>query len=51
MFKKISVRNDKENNLNRAYSGFEGEIGRVHATSVPSWPERNESPEGAPNVL
>ena len=27
------------------------EIGRVHATSVPSWPERNESPEGAPNVL
>ena len=42
MFKKITVRNDKEKNLNRAYSGFEGEIGRSHATSSPSWPKRNE---------
>ena len=51
MFKKMTARNDKEKNLNRAYSGFEGEIGLTHSTSSPSWPQRNEPHEGAPNVL
>ena len=51
MFKKMTARNDKGKNLNRAYSGFEGEIGLTHSTSSPSWPQRNEPHEGAPNVL
>ena len=51
MFKKMTARNDKGKNLNRAYSGFEGEIGRLHATSSPAWPKRNEPHEDAPNIL
>lgn len=33
------------------YAGFEGEVGRVFATSTPSWPEPPTAPEGAPNVI
>ncbi len=51
MFNKITAKNNKKSNSNTAYSGFEGEVGRVHATSSPSWPKRNEPFEGAPNVL
>ena len=35
----------------RAYEGFEGEIGRVYATSEPWWPDRPTAPAGAPNVI
>ena len=31
--------------------GFDGAIGRVHATSVPSWSQRTEPHESAPNIL
>jgi arylsulfatase A-like enzyme len=34
-----------------AYPGFEGRVGRVFATSEPSWPKRRTAPLGAPNVV
>jgi arylsulfatase A-like enzyme len=34
-----------------AYPGFEGRVGRVFATSEPSWPRRRTAPQGAPNVV
>jgi arylsulfatase A-like enzyme len=34
-----------------AYVGFEGRVGRVFATSDPSWPKRRTAPVGAPNVV
>ncbi|MGW4378823.1 arylsulfatase [Kitasatospora sp. NPDC004531] len=33
------------------YRGFPGRIGRTFADSVPSWPERQRPPEGAPNIV
>ena len=33
------------------YPGFEGEVGRVFATSEPWWPPRPTAPEGAPNIV
>lgn len=34
-----------------AYAGFGGEVGRVFATSTPSWPEPPTRGERAPNVI
>lgn len=34
-----------------AYRDFDGTVGRVFATSEPSWPERPTAPEGSPNVV
>ena len=34
-----------------AYSGFEGEVGRIFSTSKPHWPRPPTAPEGAPNVI
>jgi arylsulfatase len=34
-----------------AYGGFEGEVGRVFATSQPWWPPRPTAPAGAPNIV
>ena len=38
-------------NDSRAYSGFQGKIGRTFATSEPWWPARPKPPQGAPNVV
>jgi arylsulfatase len=35
----------------RAYAGFEGEVGRTHATSTPWWPDQPVPPAGSPNVI
>ena len=34
-----------------AYAGFEGEVGRTHATSTPWWPDQPVPPEGSLNVI
>ncbi|MCD9623299.1 arylsulfatase [Rhabdothermincola salaria] len=34
-----------------AYEGFEGQVGRVFATSEPWWPPRPTPPPGAPNIV
>ena len=34
-----------------AYAGFEGEVGRTHATSTPWWPDQPVPPAGSPNVI
>ncbi|MBO60102.1 MAG: arylsulfatase [Acidimicrobiaceae bacterium] len=53
MSKKIFNRRNKLNakKSSAAYLGFDGTIGRVHATSVPSWSQRTEPHESAPNIL
>lgn len=33
------------------YAGFEGEVGRVFATSTPHWPEPPRPPRRAPNIV
>ena len=35
----------------QAYEGFEGTVGRIFATSEPSWPVPPVAPAGAPNVI
>jgi arylsulfatase A-like enzyme len=34
-----------------AYAGFDGEVGRIFATSEPWWPPRPTAPTGAPNIV
>lgn len=33
------------------YPGFDGKVGKVFATSEPSWPTRPAAPAGAPNIV
>ena len=43
--------NDIDPRQREHYPGFDGKVGKIFATSEPSWPSRPTAPAGAPNIV